>query len=960
MACHCCLLYGAIREDNQNLVLSLLKSVDINQLRCPDYSSDYSLLSAAILSNNLKMVEILLDHGSRADKLENDLYPIHLAVIVDSLDTFKLLLKYKADLHQKTETGSHSIHLAADYGRLEFLEYLLELEVDINLRDIEHCTPLYRAVAKKQIEAVEFLIKRGGDIEATDIIVNSRLNLSVELGFCEIWKNLLDTDAFTGKIKSNSAFYLAAGSGSIPFVEYFLNKGADVQFKTEDGYTLLDAAVRNNRPNLVVFLINKGADINSTTERNYSALDFAVQDILIQNLAKFEVKKCRLLQVILKRLTSCCSTYDLENEITSAKIIIIFLTLRNRLVPPFCPVNFPLSEELNEFWYECKRDLEEMDNYFINNTTISQYKLLQALFDDKQLAKYLYNEEISNLCRDFQSYIRLPQKFGDISTLIKNGVERVRSRKSLSDRKNKGMVCDCCLLYTAIEDDNEKLVLHLLKSVNINQKKCKDYSLLSWAIMMENIKMVRLLLDQGAIPENPDKEFYPIHHSVCIGALDIFKLLLEYGVDINQRTVFGSHSIHLAARYGRIEFLEYLFEEGVDTNLNDRCETTPLFSSIINGQIRAFRFLINHGANVNKIDRYGNSPLHFSVGFGFKTITDSLIRKGAVINRRNFSGLTPLHLAARYGPVEMLKLLYEAGAECKLTGKCRHYSPLHLAADSGNIEILDYFISKGADVNFQTEHGYSLLHAAVRNNHPKLALYLIDHGADVNATTTNKNYSVLDFAARSANPCTINILIQNLAKFDVKSNGNCRLLELLPTALYQYDSVSDIKKYKTAAEIIIKFITLRNRNLPVSFPKNSHFIEELSEFWRQCKQDLEEMDNYYLGDTSISQYKLLNALFDDTRLSKYLYNEEISALCRDIEAYIKVFPKYGNIKRLIKMGMYKGKIRHILSNSVYCVVKEKSFLSVLPLEIIMKICDYLDIKDLITFVSSATMRVVQK
>ncbi|XP_057654779.1 serine/threonine-protein phosphatase 6 regulatory ankyrin repeat subunit C-like [Diorhabda carinulata] len=519
--------------------------------------------------------------------------------------------------------------------------------------------------------------------------------------------------------------------------------------------------------------------------------------------------------------------------------------------------------------------------------------------------------------------------------------------------------CKCFLLYKAIEKDDEKLVLNLLKSFNVNRKNCKDYSLLSWAVIMNNIKMVKLLLDQGASPENPDKEFFPIHHAVCIGALDIFKLFVSYGVDINQKTVFGSHSIHLAARYGRIEFLEFLEKHKVDVNLKDRCESTPLFCAIINRQINAVEFLIKHNADVNKIDRYGNTHLYFSVGFGFKTITKLLISNGARLNRRNFSGWTPLHLAARLGVLEMLKLLYEAGAECKLTGKCRHYSPLHLAADSGNIEILDYFISKGADVNFQTEHGYSLLHAAVRNNHPKLALYLIDHGADVNATTTNKNYSVLDFAARSANPCTINILIQNLAKFDVKSNGDCRLLDLLAKDFSYYASTSNMKKCKAAAEIVIRFHTLRNRYVPLSVPKKFPFSKELIQFGYRCKRDLEEMDKNYLGATSISQYKLLNALFDDTKLAKYLCNREISNLCRDIEAYIEIPSNCENIKRLIKNGVSRGKLRQKLLDRVSSMSADKTLI-VLPPEIIMKICDYLSIKDLISFVNSNTRCLVQK
>ncbi|XP_056644588.1 poly [ADP-ribose] polymerase tankyrase-1-like [Diorhabda sublineata] len=499
-------------------------------------------------------------------------------------------------------------------------------------------------------------------------------------------------------------------------------------------------------------------------------------------------------------------------------------------------------------------------------------------------------------------------------------------------------------LHKAIVENDDDSVELLLNYVDINEKNKWGHTPVSLAIVKKNLKIVRLLLDNGAKTSILIEKFYPIHLAVKIGSLPIFKLLLEYKVNLHVNTACLSHCIHLAARYGKLEILEYILELGVDVDLFDGSKYTPLHRAIFAGKTEAVKFLLQRNADISITDNHGNTALHFAVILGMTTITQVLIAHGANIVKKNYSRLTPLDFASIHGRFDIVKCLYEAGAGCNTSGKCT-YSPLHLATQYGHVEIVEYFLNKGFDINFATRNGYTMLHAATRNNHPRLVLLLIDRGADLRCTTKTKNYSALDFAALSGNPSSINILIQNCANFEVKSNGECRLINLISKNFDDTLPQVQQQKFRAATEIIIKFLVLRNRHAPVYFPERIPFLKELEQFWYDCKQEMEILDKIYIGNTTISQYQLLKALLFDKQLEKYIKNEELSIIYSNLQAHIKIPSIFENINRLIRVGVSRGKTRNIIAKCAHSIITEK-IKNKLPLEIVMQIIDYLTTEDM--------------
>ena len=118
-----------------------------------------------------------------------------------------------------------------------------------------------------------------------------------------------------------------------------------------------------------------------------------------------------------------------------------------------------------------------------------------------------------------------------------------------------------------------------------------------------------------------------------------------------------------ASKNGHLEIVKVLIRLGANVNAKDECDWTPLHYAASNGKIDILKYLIDHGAQVDMIlGKYGNTPLHAaSKGKGVIEVAKSLIEHGAKVDIKNEFGHTPLHTAAEKGKIDAVKCLIEHG-----------------------------------------------------------------------------------------------------------------------------------------------------------------------------------------------------------------------------------------------------------------------------------------------------------
>jgi ankyrin repeat protein len=210
---------------------------------------------------------------------------------------------------------------------------------------------------------------------------------------------------------------------------------------------------------------------------------------------------------------------------------------------------------------------------------------------------------------------------------------------------------------------------------------------------------------------------------------------------------------------------------------------TPLLMAVENGHFELAIDLVKAGADPNDL-RAGYAPLH-SISWVRKPDhgegedgqpppagsgkIDSLqfVRKivelGADVNARipsargglgvlNKTGATPFLLAARTADINLLKLLYELGADPSITTK-DGVTPLIAAAGIGTLaagevagteeevlEAMEWLVKIGQDVNAVDKNGETAMHAAAYKNLPKVVEFLAANGAKIEVWNTRDKY----------------------------------------------------------------------------------------------------------------------------------------------------------------------------------------------------------------------------
>lgn len=130
----------------------------------------------------------------------------------------------------------------------------------------------------------------------------------------------------------------------------------------------------------------------------------------------------------------------------------------------------------------------------------------------------------------------------------------------------------------------------------------------------------------------------PLLYASFEGFIDIVKLLIKAGINVNTCNTDNFSSLHYA------------------------CDFTPVDYTSLNNHIKIVKLLIKNGANVNITNKHRQIPLHNTSIHGFTDIVKLLIKANTDIDILDYYGNTPLHYASIYGHTEIVKLLIKAHA----------------------------------------------------------------------------------------------------------------------------------------------------------------------------------------------------------------------------------------------------------------------------------------------------------
>jgi ankyrin repeat protein len=156
----------------------------------------------------------------------------------------------------------------------------------------------------------------------------------------------------------------------------------------------------------------------------------------------------------------------------------------------------------------------------------------------------------------------------------------------------------------------------------------------------------------------------PLSYAAMMGHIEIVKLFLQAGADINYVLKDGT-TLHYAIQgtgmpahligesVSSTEVAKLLIEVGADLSATDNPKKsgsngwTPLMMAACFGRISIAKMLIEAGSNINAKDAMGCTPLMIAADFGAVSVAELLIQAGAIIDTKDSKGVTAFGYVAR-------------------------------------------------------------------------------------------------------------------------------------------------------------------------------------------------------------------------------------------------------------------------------------------------------------------------
>ena len=269
------------------------------------------------------------------------------------------------------------------------------------------------------------------------------------------------------------------------------------------------------------------------------------------------------------------------------------------------------------------------------------------------------------------------------------------------------------------------------------------------------------------------------------GNIHWLRLLLKWGVDINQADADGNTALHLACFHQHKEAINVLLEYGVDTNIQNNAGLRPielvhesekeslimleafiesqlsLFESVAQGKRKKLADFLAEGGNPNLQDEDNNqtSLLGIAARHGHEKLAGMLLQhRDLNLNKADAAGNTSLMVAVRNGHLEVVKLLLYYGAEFDVTNDDGD-TPLILATRNNHTNVVRLLLGQGAEVNKTDAEGLSPLHITLLNGHPEIATILQDRGAEVVKNTDENGFTLLHHAAKNGHTAIATLLL---------------------------------------------------------------------------------------------------------------------------------------------------------------------------------------------------------
>lgn len=780
-------LYTATRKENLAVVKKLLKrGVDVNR----PTPNGWTPLKSAAQQGCLEIVKALLEAGADPNIADDTNYtPLMNAVSGEHEDIVKILLKFNADPNIQSgenpedddwEPGRSALMDAAVSGNVAIARELLKGGANSNLVNSKGRTALHSAVISASTGMVALLLKSGANpnIFGNDEEKMSALDLALrrwasedegdrEGGISDVLElmlkkgmpsdrgslnetaldlvteghldvvDLLKKQGFSvdpnhSKNGASQLFITAAvGDDRIQAAELLLQIGADANYKSPAGLSVLSLATRSGGVRLASLLLKTGANVMDRNNANVLAYDLAViygHDDLIELLIEHMNQVVPAVDKQADDGTTALMRAVMVSDVKAIKeLLAAGADSSRRDRQGDSPLSYAVAHDLDEVVQALRAAGVEK---LAGDKVIGPQSIVHA---GSQGALGTILDLL-----DSGTPIDLTDDDGDTAltaAAVHPGLAKVLAKRGadLSHRNGEGKTA-----YMIAAASNRVRMVETLKEAGSPIDQPEELEGLTQMQAMLNALRAKAAGSDGEEGDNESTVAVDGDELLmaCLAgdALAVSKQIAA-GVDINYENDEGRTALAMAIqgvmqekpsrRRGRDfeQILDALLVAGADPKVG---EFPYLVFAAMGKRLHLVNALIRAGASVDRTIGEGQTALFMSLlaPDSGQTADDrcalALLNAGADSSLKHESGAMPIHLAAASNYLGALQALLDRRPQDVDAKTNIGITPLMMAATEGHAEAVRLLLQLGADHTLKDDEGLTAKEVALKNGNDHL------------------------------------------------------------------------------------------------------------------------------------------------------------------------------------------------------------------------------------------------
>ncbi|KAK3583377.1 hypothetical protein CHS0354_040339 [Potamilus streckersoni] len=772
--------------------------------------------------DNLSIIKHLIENNPSLP-LQNDKNgwtAIHYAAAGGSAPVIEALIQAGLDLNARTNDNKNVLHIAAHHDNLSIIKYLMENNPSLALQnDKNGWTAIHYAAARGSAPVIEALIQAGLDLNARTNDNKHVLHIAAHHDNLSIIKHLIENNpslALQNDKNGWTAIHYAAAGGSAPVIESLIQAGLDLNARTSYGAHVLHIAAHHDNLSIIKHLMENNPSLALQNDKNgWTAIHYAaargsapVIEALIQAELDLNARtndNKHVLHIaahhdnlsIIKHLVENNPSLPLQNDKNGwtsygAHVLHIAAHHDNLSIIKHLMENNPSLTLQND-----KNGWTAIHYAAARGSAPVIEALIQAGLD------------LNARTNDNKHVLHIAAHHDNLS-IIKHLIENYPSLPLQNDKNGW-----TAIHYAAAGGSAPVIEALIQAGLDLNARTNDNKHVLHIAAHHDNLSIIKHLIENNPSLslQNDKNGWTAIHYAAAGGSAPVIEALIQAGLDLNARTSYGAHVLHIAAHHDNLWIVKYLIENNPSLTLqNDKNGWTAIHYAAAGGSAPVIEALIQaeldlnartndnkhvlhitaHHDNLSIIehliennpslplqnDKNGWTAIHYAAARGSAPVIEALKQAGLDLNARTSYGAHVLHIAAHHDNLWIVKYLIENNPSLTLQNDKNGWTAIHYAAAGGSAPVIEALIQAGLDLNTRTNDDNHVMHVAAENDNLPIVKYLIVNNPSLPLQNDKKGWTAIHYAAMGGSAPVIESLIQAGLDLNARTNDDNHVLHI--------------------------------------------------------------------------------------------------------------------------------------------------------------------------------------